>query len=285
MYSPLDPRSKPVPAPWQPSIDAFTHHLAASGVSTATIQTRTDHLRRLARFLPLPPHEISADHLNAYISTHGHHWSREYRRSFYQSLRRFWEFATQAGLTETNPAQALPKIRPSAPCPRPIPEALLDEALSKADARTRLILRLASELGLRRGEIARIHQADISRDLSGYSLIVHGKGQKNRLLPLPHGLAQALLDTVTANSGWAFPNHTTGHHLTPGTISKLASTVLPPGWTLHTLRHAFSTRTYQRTHDLLAIKTLLGHSSPTTTQRYIHVELEHLRSVLDSTSR
>lgn len=47
--------------------------------------------------------------------------------------------------------------------------------------------------------------------------------------------------------------------------------VLPDGWTMHTLRHRFSSRAYRGTRNLRAVQMLLGHSSIATTERYCAV--------------
>ena len=54
-------------------------------------------------------------------------------------------------------------------------------------------------------------------------------------------------------------------------VSCVLSQVLPPGWSAHSLRHAFASRAYAGTRDLRAVQTLLGHSKPETTARYTAV--------------
>ncbi|WP_428833619.1 tyrosine-type recombinase/integrase [Leucobacter alluvii] len=151
-------------------------------------------------------------------------------------------------------------------------------ALTRGDDRTRLILRLAGECGLRRGEIATIHTGrDLIEDLVGWSLIVNGKGEKQRLVPLPMGLASRLL---AADRGWLFPGAVQGH-ISVEWVGRLASQVLEEGWTLHTLRARFATRAYQIDHDVFAVQELLGHASPETTQRYVKTDSARLRRLVD----
>ena len=116
------------------------------------------------------------------------------------------------------------------------------------------MLRLAAECGLRRSEIARVNSRDVMDDLLGKSLIVTGKGDKQRIVPLPDDLA----DYIEQCGGW----------------------LLPDGWGCHSLRHRYATKTYEQTHDLFLVARLLGHSSVETTQIYVAMPDSRLRSAL-----
>lgn len=139
------------------------------------------------------------------------------------------------------------------------------------------MIRLAGELGLRRGEVAVVHSKDIVKNGAGHSLIVHGKGAKDRLVPLPRGLAVVLREY---GDGYIFPGDDNGH-LSPRYVGKLISRTMPEGWTMHTLRHRFATRAYALDRDLLTVQTLLGHASPTTTRLYVRLPDEALRATVE----
>lgn len=129
------------------------------------------------------------------------------------------------------------------------------------------MVRLAGELGLRRGEVARVHSDDVVTDLDGWSLVVHGKGDRTRLVPLSPVLARELR---ALPPGWAFPGDD-GGHLSPRWVGKLVGRLLPPGMTMHGLRHRFATRAYHVDRDLLTVQQLLGHASPVTTRAYVQI--------------
>lgn len=59
--------------------------------------------------------------------------------------------------------------------------------MEQATPSEKLMVRLGAECGLRRGEIARVHSDDVVADSAGHSLIVRGKGDKQRIVPLPDG--------------------------------------------------------------------------------------------------
>jgi integrase len=163
--------------------------------------------------------------------------------------------------------------------PRPAPDGVWRAAIGDAPHRVALMLRLAAEAGLRRGEIARVHASDVGRDRAGFTLLVHGKGGRERLIPVPDALGSALV--TEAAGGWVFPKGEQGH-LTQEWVGELCTNALPRPWTLHTLRHSFATRAYAGSRDLRAVQLLLGHSSPAVTQRYVAVSDAALRAAMVS---
>lgn len=174
-------------------------------------------------------------------------------------------------------------MRPEPPCPRPTPEPAYRDGLAAADGRTWLILSLAASCAMRRGEIAQVNERDLLDDLTGRSLVVHGKGGKLRIVPLPADLAEAVRIACRAGGGWAFPGQI-GGHLSPQRVGILASRVLPGDWTLHTLRHRCATVAHNLDHDLLSVKRLLGHASVATTERYVLVQDDRLRQLVEHAS-
>lgn len=139
------------------------------------------------------------------------------------------------------------------------------------------MLRLGAEVGMRRGEVAQVHSRDIIVDLTGWSLIVHGKGNRERIVPLPDGVA---LELRALPTGYAFPGQDAGH-LSPRWVGTVISRLLPPGVTMHKLRHRFATRTYESSnYDIRVVQELLGHSSVNTTQIYIAVPDDRLRNAV-----
>ena len=270
-----DPRAKHVPELWSHPIEEWSRWLAASGRTRSTINTRTDHLRRAARELQGSPWEVSDQRLIEWVGRKN--WSLETRRSVYASLRLFWEWGTGTGAATASPA-SLPRVRASHACPRPCPEAVIDAAKATADPRIRLMIRLGAELGLRRGEIARVHESDLYQATEGWVLRVFGKGERLRILPATEDLALAIRVECRRGAGFAFPGQIDGQ-LSAAYVGKLLAAHLPGEWTGHTLRHRFGTVTFAKSQDVMAVSRLLGHSSVGTTQIYVATDAKRLREV------
>jgi integrase len=267
----------PIPAAWEQPLHDFLNYQTAAGLSAATVATRWQQLRQLARELRTDnPWDVTANDIVTWAGSHN--WSNERRRSMRQSLKAFWQWAINTGLTTTNPIDALPKVKADHPRPRPAPVKAIRDALADAGPRETLMLRLAAELGMRRGEVAKVHARDLILDDTGWNLIVHGKGGIDRLIPITDHLAAILRTTCTHNKGFAFPGQQ-GGHLSPATVGRLMTDLLPVGVTMHQLRHYFATTAYNNTKDLIAVQQLLGHSTPSTTVRYIAVTTDRHRTV------
>ena len=279
-----DPRQLPVPESWAGILNRWATQLTSEACSPQTIATRLDHMRRISRAMGCQPDQVTADQLISWCGDQT--WARETRRSVYTSARKFWRWfiSTPAGSGVVSPADSLPHVRATDPAPRPAPAVVIQTGLIDADPRTALILRCAVDAGMRRGEIAQIHARDLTRDLTGWSITVHGKGQRERTIPLPDDLATDLRQACKTGGGWAFPGRI-GGHLSARRVGELATDVLPGIWTLHTLRHAYATRLHDATHDLIAVQQLLGHASVATTQRYVATDRDRLRRAITAGAR
>lgn len=172
----------------------------------------------------------------------------------------------------------IPSVRKTPANPHPASDGALGACLQSRDLRVRLAARLAAELGLRRAEVAAINaDRDLLSDASGETLIVHGKGGKTRLVPLPAALAGEL----RSYQGFVFPGQESGH-ISAAWLGRLVSREMPEGVTMHALRHRFTTRAYRKTHDLVALQKVLGHASPETTLVYLQLADDSLRRVVEA---
>lgn len=130
--------------------------------------------------------------------------------------------------------------------------------------------------GLRIGEAVAVTVKDV--DAGRLVIRVVGKGNKERLTPLPQGLLDDLrrMWKTQQNPVWLFGNKAGSNHVNEGDLYKvfakvrheqgLDDTVKP-----HSLRHSFATRLLERGVPIETVRILLGHSSIKTTQTYLHL--------------
>jgi integrase len=280
------PCRAPIPAAWQPLLHQYLVALRAAGRPETTVATRCAHLSRLARAIGVPPQNVTGESLLQWFAEQGQ-WKQETRRGYRNSITGFFAWATAEGLLSADPAHALPSIKPVAPAPTPAPDRVVTQALLVATARVMLMLQLAAEAGLRRCEVARVHTSDLLDGADGALLLVHGKGGKDRILPISDELAEALAAGPAVHTpgapreGWLFPGDD-GGHLSPRWVGRLCADALPGVWTMHKLRHRFATKAYRGSRNLRAVQTLLGHASVATTERYTAVDNSELREAMNA---
>ncbi len=144
-------------------------------------------------------------------------------------------------------------------------------------SKTRLALALAYSAGLRVSEIASLQIGDINRE-RGVIHIRAGKGRKDRVVPLSQ-LVSDMLDKYLAQhptKRWIFRGTTGGSHVNVRSLQNAmaaarAKAGLSSDVTMHTLRHSFATHLVERGENLVVVKELLGHSSLSTVQQYVHI--------------
>lgn len=264
---------------WQAAIAAWVAYAQCQGSASTTLRTRREHLERLARSLGGDPWAVEADQLLAWFN--GQRWATETRRGHRSTYREFWGWACEVGHVTSSAAVALPAIRPAPARPRPTPDAAYRLALATATERDRLMLRLSAEAGLRRAEVAQVHTDDLLEDLLGWSLLVHGKGGRDRVVPLPASLAAELRRSLSDHARYLFPGRDNGH-LSPRWVGKVVGRLLPDGVTMHSNRHRFATRAYGVDRDLAVVQELLGHANINTTRAYVAVEKAELRRTVEA---
>jgi integrase/recombinase XerC len=267
-----------LPPSWAAAIEDYSTAQRVAGRAASTIKLRREQLSLLARHTDRGPWEVGLGDLVDWLGAND--WSQERRRSVRTTLRSFYGWALASDLLPQNPADGLPVVKATAPNPRPTPDLVYRRAKLAGDARARLMIRLACECGLRRAEVAQVHSRDLERDLGGWSLVVHGKGNKARLIPLPLSIA---LELHALGPGHAFPGND-GGHLSARWVGRIIRDLLGEGYTMHGLRHRFATLAYQTNHDVFTLQAMLGHASPETTRRYVQVPTDAMRRMVEQVS-
>jgi integrase/recombinase XerD len=163
--------------------------------------------------------------------------------------------------------------------------------------RLNCLLEVLYATGLRVSELVSLPLSAARRDAR--MIVVRGKGNKERLVPLNDASRQAMADYLAAMavmkpenkksapaSKWLFPSFGESGHLTRqhfardlkdlAAASGLAARLVSP----HVLRHAFASHLLHNGADLRIVQTLLGHTDISTTQIYTHVVEERLKSLV-----
>jgi integrase/recombinase XerD len=159
------------------------------------------------------------------------------------------------------------------------------------------LLEVLYATGLRVSELVALPLSASRRDAR--MIVVRGKGDKERLVPLNQASRQAMADYLAAvealkpekkknaaNSKWLFPSfgesgHLTRQHFARDLKELAASAGLAPRLVSpHVLRHAFASHLLHNGADLRIVQTLLGHTDISTTQIYTHVVEERLKSLV-----
>jgi integrase/recombinase XerD len=214
------------------------------------------------------------------------------------AVRGFHRFAVREGMTGSDPAAG---VRPPTP-PRRLPHALpVDDVLAMLEAagfdgtpkalRDRALLEFLYGTGARVSEAVGLDVDDIDREAA--SVLLHGKGGKDRVVPIG-SYALAALDAYVVRGRAAMVGRGAGRaalflNLRGGRLTRQSA------WAIlrevadragvrasvgpHSLRHSFATHLLDGGADVRVVQELLGHASVTTTQVYTLVTVDKLREV------
>jgi integrase/recombinase XerD len=271
----------------------FSEFCACSGQSFAAVQTET--LR---------------DYL-ADLDTRGFKSSSVARRL--SAIRHLFRFLLNERIRNDDPAAILSGPKRGRGLPKVLSIADVDRMLTRAKELTQsadgsqtlrlramrlyCLLEVLYATGLRVSELVSLPRSAARNDAR--MIVVRGKGNKERLVPLNDASRQAMADYLTATdtakngkqknaaiSKWLFPSFGESGHLTRQHFARdlkelaAASGLAPRLVSPHVLRHAFASHLLHNGADLRIVQTLLGHTDISTTQIYTHVVEERLKSLV-----
>jgi site-specific recombinase XerD len=240
--------------------------------------------------------KISPDDLRRFLSGRASQVGRRSLARTVSVLRSFFSYLRRSGHAKENPAAVIRIPRFSRALPRYVSEPDLARLFSReepcedgARVRDRAMVELLYGSGVRASEAVSLDWRDLSLDDRRIHVRA-GKGNRDRIVPMSRATAQALraLSAVERASGKAasgarpiFQN-TRGSRLNVRSVARIVAAELARGGLArvnpHALRHSCATHLLDHGADLRSIQELLGHTSLSTTQRYTHVSLSHLRA-------
>ncbi len=223
------------------------------------------------------------------------------------AVRQFHKFLYTEGYASQDPSAAVdaPKTRQAVPKVLSVDDVsrMLDLAAIRAasgegtsferlrNTRMHCLLELIYATGLRVSELVSLPKS-AARTREKF-LVVRGKGNKERLVPLTESARTAMtryvevLDASRKDTpAWLFPADSESGHLTRQAFARDlkvlagASGIRADHISPHALRHAFASHLLQNGADLRVVQELLGHASISTTQIYTHVLDERLKSMV-----
>ncbi len=212
------------------------------------------------------------------------------------SLKSYFKFLMKTGSVQANPLATHKALKTAKKIEIPFSETEMTELLNELPfensfegIRDRLIIELFYATGIRRSELINLKTHNLN--LSGHTLKVLGKRNKERILPLLGSMLQlfdeylvlrqklpkiqdseVLFLTSKGNKIYA----TLVYRIINGYFSKVSSKVKKSP---HILRHTFATHMLNKGADLNSVKELLGHSSLASTQVYTHNSIAELKKV------
>ncbi|MGA9720238.1 MAG: tyrosine-type recombinase/integrase [Acidobacteriaceae bacterium] len=222
------------------------------------------------------------------------------------AVRSWFKWLARMGHVSQNPAALvstprLPKHLPRVPTIEQMNRALdskADEEVSTWPARDAVIFELLYGCGIRNAELVGLELKHIR--WAAETLLVRGKGAKERLVPFGDAAAAAIRAYLPERSErLATAGKQTdallvsarvkaSGRLTTRSVGRIVKRIavahgMAPETHPHTLRHAFGTHMLEEGADLRAIQELLGHERLSTTQRYTQLTVKQVTEVYDRT--
>jgi integrase/recombinase XerC len=290
------------------------------GASAHTLRAYDRELRNFASWVledqgaNQRPEGIEHTHIRSYLGTlYERGLSKASAARALASIRSWFKWLARSGRVQKNVASLvstpkLPKHLPRVPSIEQM-NRVVDTVQGDAaawPARDKTILELLYGCGMRNAELIGLNLNDIH--WANEAILVRGKGQKQRYVPLGDAAAQALRAYLAERGallaaasplakspalflnlrlrGLSKPGHDA--RLTTRSVGRIVKHVamlrgLPSDVHPHTLRHAFGTHLLEEGADLRAIQELLGHERLSTTQRYTQLTTAQLTQVYDRT--
>ena len=298
-------------------VESFLEMMSAErGAANNTLVSYERDLEDASSFLRqrgVSPTAAGPDDLRAYLShlsQQGFKASSQARRL--SALRQFYKFLYAEGLRTDDPtgildapkkSRSLPKVLSIDDVSKLIGQAEREATEGGPDPVSRLRMHALIELlyatGMRVSELVSLPASVLAQN--GRFLVVRGKGNKERMVPLSHSAIRAMQAYGSAmgrirdgekdpppESSWLFPSPAKAGYLPRQVFARdlkdlaaragIRVSAISP----HVLRHAFASHLLANGADLRAVQELLGHSDISTTQIYTHVLEERLHQLVQN---
>ena len=272
-------------------IDIFLEALSAEkGRSKNTLASYESDLRHADSAIPGGLESATEQDIQKYLAELDARPTSVARKA--SALRTFYKFLMVEHIIKKNPAMNLELPKRGKLLPKLLTTEEIELLISSAgDTRNSVRLRAMIELlyasGLRVSELCELPMTGYLGD----RLLIHGKGAKERMVPMHDAAIVALNKWIELRgddeSKYVFPTNSTSGHITRDGFFKILKKcailagIEPSRVTPHVLRHSFASHLLSHGANLRAIQMMLGHEDISTTQIYTHVLPEKLQQVVE----
>lgn len=245
------------------------------------------YLRDLSEFwefAKVNENKVTRNHIRGFLSFLNDKFNQPItRRRKLTSLRMYFQFLENEKFIKEDPTKGMPSPRVESKEPQYLTEKEIKSLMAIVEkGRDEVIMKTLVETGIRLSELAGLNSGDI--DIKNKTIKVKRKGNKEQTIPINNNLS-ALLKSFIKNKQSTEPLILSKFEKR---MSKRRLRILVKNYfrkakinkdhiSVHSLRHSFCVRLLEKDVDLRTIQILAGHSSITSTERYLHVSNERLR--------
>jgi len=272
--------------------DRMVRDMDVRRFSQRTIESYVAGVRGLAKYYHRPPDQLSNDEVQRYLL-----YVREQRQlaaSTCNQIRCALKFLYAVTLGRPQASLVVPPMRRE----QKLPQILSREEVERIVAATRtlrerLLLMAAYGSGLRVSEVVALRPADLDVE-RGVLRVEQGKGKKDRYTVLAERLVREVgryYAVYGRPEHWVFPQrHDASRHMDTSSAQKIYYTAkrragIEKQGGIHALRHGFATHSLEAGLDLPTLGRMLGHTSVTTTMRYLHTTTQRVSAQISPLDR
>jgi integrase/recombinase XerD len=295
-------------------VESFLEMMSAErGVSTNTMDAYRRDLERYCTNLAktgISAKQVQPDQIRAFLySIANEGLAAASQARILSCLRQFHKFLYSEGLRSEDPTSSIDAPKPQRSLPKILSVGEVDQLIGLVESsitiakkgsfkhlkamRLNALLETLYATGMRVSELVGLPIGAGKTD--GRFLMITGKGDKERLVPLSNRAKLAMMayvaemeaDPAFLKQRFLFPAQSKEGHFTRQAFARdlkevaIKAGIAPSRVSPHVLRHAFASHLLQNGADLRAVQALLGHSDISTTQIYTHVLDERMRELVE----
>ncbi|MFI5398621.1 MAG: tyrosine-type recombinase/integrase [Candidatus Binatia bacterium] len=272
--------------------DRMVRDMDVRHFSGRTVEAYVAGVKGLAQYYRRPPDQLSNDEVQRYLL-----YIRDERKlsgSTCNQIRCALRFFYEVTVRRPQASLAVPPMRQA----QKLPQILSREEVERICAATRslrerVLLMAAYGGGLRVSEVVALRPGDLDAE-RGVIRVEQGKGKKDRYTVLAERLVRDLTqyyEVYGCPAHWVFPQRADAtRHMDVASAQKIYTTAkrragIEKVGGIHALRHAFATHSLEAGVDLPTLGRMLGHTSVTTTMRYLHTTTKRVSAQISPLDR